>query len=122
MGRALPGNFSIKLGVLQGSVLCPLKFLIYMNDLLDNIQSPCKIFPDDTSLFSHVSDKLTSQSELNNYLHAISIWDSQCKIQFNPDPIRQLQEIYFSKKGNNVSLFLKTFKNINVVTCFLKSI
>ena len=64
-------------GVPQRSVLGPLMFLIYMNDLRDNIQSICKIFADDTSLFSHVSDKSTSQCELNKDLQAISNWAFQ---------------------------------------------
>ena len=38
-------------GVPQGSVLGPLHFLIYINDLLDGVQSTCKIFADDTTLF-----------------------------------------------------------------------
>ena len=57
-----------------------------MNVLLDNIQSTCKIFADDTSLFSHVSDKSTSQGELNKDFQAISNWVFQRKMQFNPDP------------------------------------
>ena len=58
----------IKSGVPQGSVLGPLMFLIYINDLPDNIQSTCKIFVDDTSLFWNVSDKSISQSEPNKDL------------------------------------------------------
>ena len=58
----------VKSGVPQGSVLGPRMFLIYINDLQDNIQSTCKIFADDTSLFSHVFNNDASQDELNNDL------------------------------------------------------
>ena len=67
----------IKSGVPQGSVLGPLLILIYINDLPDNIQSTCKIFADNTSLFSHVFDKYKSQSVLNNDLQVSSNWAFQ---------------------------------------------
>ena len=79
----------VKSGVPQGSVLGPLMFLIYINDLPDNIQSTCKIFADDTSLFSHVFNKDISQDELNNDLQKVSDWAFQWKMQFNPDPINK---------------------------------
>ena len=35
----------------QGSVLGPLFFLVYINDLVENISYGAKLFADDTSLF-----------------------------------------------------------------------
>ena len=107
----------INTGVLQGSVLGPLMFWIYTNDLPDNIQSTCKTFVNDTSLCSHVSDKSTSQHELNKDLQGVSNWASQWKMQLNPDPNKQAQEVYFLKKGNNVSSHPVLFNNTKVVTC-----
>ena len=101
----------------QVSVLGPLLFIIYINDLPDNIQSTCKIFADDTSLFSHVFDKYKSQSELNNDLQVISNWAFQWEIQMHPDPNKQAQEVYFSKKSNNENSLPVTFNNAKVVTC-----
>ena len=59
-------------GVPQDSVLGPLLFLIYINELLNGLNSICKIFADDTSIFSKVFDKHESQRDLNNYLSIIS--------------------------------------------------
>ena len=52
-------------GVSQGSILGPMFFLIYINDLSDDLSSKPKLFADDTSLFSVVHDKSTSAKELN---------------------------------------------------------
>ena len=89
-------------GIPQGSVLGPLLFLIYINDLPDAINSLCKIFADDASLFSKVYDIHKSASNLNDDLEKISYWAYQWKMQFNPDTKKQANEVIFSRKtGSN---------------------
>ena len=90
-------------GVPRGSVLGPFLFLIYINDLPNGIESICKIFADDTSLFSEVNDTTVSHSQLNNDLNKISKWAFQWKMLFNPDPSKQAIEKCFSHKRYNVT-------------------
>ena len=72
--------------------------MIYINDQSDDLSSNPKLFADDTSLFSVVHDKNTSANELNNDLRKISNWAYQWKMSFNPDPLKQAQEVIFSRK------------------------
>ena len=54
----------VRAGFLQGSILGPLLFFIYLNDLSDGLKSEWKVFVDDSSLFSVVHDINTSASDL----------------------------------------------------------
>ena len=62
----------INAGVLQGSILGLLFFVIYINDLTDGISSIAKLFANDTSLFSVVQNKNNSGSHLDNDLDKVS--------------------------------------------------
>ena len=87
-------------GVPQGSVLGPLFFLIYINDLVDNVSSEAKLFADDTSLFTVVYDIDIAADKLNRDLDIISNWAHQWKMQFNPDISKQAsQVIFYQNKG-----------------------
>ena len=76
---------NINAGVPQGSILGPLLFLIYINDLTEGLTTNTKLFTDDTSLFSVVHDTQTSLNDLSKDLEIISNWAFQWKMNFNPD-------------------------------------
>ena len=76
-------------GVPQGSILGPLLFLTYINDLSDNLPCSPKLFAGDTSLFSTVKVPERTANILSNNLKEINKWTFQWKMSFNPDPTKQ---------------------------------
>ena len=88
----------IQSGVPQGSVLGPLLFLVFINDLEKDIKSKVKFFADDTMLFDIVKDPYLTARDLNLDLVNIQNWAYQWKMSFNPDPKKQAVEMLFSHK------------------------
>ena len=67
----------------QGSILGPLLFVIYINDLPPCTQSNVKLYADDTKVYTDIKseeDQRTLQEELNH----LSEWSDKWKLQFHP--------------------------------------
>ena len=92
--------------MLQGSVLGPLFFFIYINGLPLGLTTNVELFADGTSLFSVVNNASVSASRLKNDLVKMREWAINWKLSFNPDPTKNAKEVIFSKKKKKKFLVL----------------
>ena len=61
--------------------------------------------------------KISSASDINHDLNKITSWAFQGKMRFNPEPNRQANEVYFSKKSKSDGYALVYLNNIPVQLC-----
>ena len=105
------------------SRLCnwPNIFLIYINDIVDNINCNIRLFADDTSFISIVND--ATQTALKISEDKIKKWALQWKMEFNAD---KTEEVIFSAKkqqrfhpsielGNQIIARINEHKHLGVI-------
>ena len=82
----LSGTFSnwkpVLSGILQGSVLGPVLFIIFINDLSDVVKCICKLFADDTKLYKAISSPYDQQL-LQIDLFSSCDWSDDWLLLFN---------------------------------------
>ena len=88
---------SIEAGVPQGSILCPLLFLIYINDIVTHIKSTVRLSADDASLYLIVDEPVEAARCLNSDLELIDQWAERWLVKFNA---AKSESLFISGKAN----------------------
>ena len=97
----LEGEFSIVEDVLsgipQGTVLVPLLFILYINNLPHSIKSFAKLFADDLKMIAKASDK----GQIDNDLKSLELWENTWLLEFNVKKCKVLNTS-FNNNPNNI--------------------
>ena len=99
---------NIGAGVPQGSVLGPIMFLVYINDMKDDLQSSLSLFADDKLMHISSNSDETNKNILNRDLGIMKTWTDQWLIKFS---VEKTKSMFVRYQGNTDD---KPFNNHNL--------
>ena len=109
----------VRSGVPQGSVLGPILFIIYINDLPGTVKASCSIFADDTKLIKKIAN-LKDAHHLQEDLNTLCEWANTWKLNFNATKchilhIGKRNPIYSYTINGNELEHVKTEKDLGII-------
>ena len=102
-------------GIPQGSVLRPVLFLIFINDVTENINTSTFLFADDAKLYTQISNSNDAHM-LNGFCREVAHWSDQWLIKVNKAKCNVLSLL---SNKNNVINYEYSFGDISDGACKL---
>ena len=100
-------------GVPQGTVLGPIMFLIYINDISNELESPIKLFADDIKVYRVLNNVEEDHRTLQNDLMKLETWSANWRLNFNTEKCEVMR---ITKKTDHTRpSYTLTNKALNVV-------
>ena len=102
-------------GVPQGTVLGPILFLCYINDLPDQVSSTARLFADECLLYRNIN-ATAEPDKLQDDIDRLQKWEADWLMEFNPDKC-EIIRITNRRKKKVVSCYSIHGKAMKEVTC-----
>ena len=74
---------SVRSGVRRGTILGPILFLMYVNDISSNISSTIKLFADDTKVYREIANGINGIRALQTDIDHLANWATLWQLRFN---------------------------------------
>jgi hypothetical protein len=111
VGSAWSSEGKVLSGIPQGSILGPVLFTIFINDLPDCVQSSCKIFADDTKIYGKTDNSQCLQDDIDRMQRWTEVWN----LYFNAEKCKVLH-LGKNNPCNNYTMTLNG-TTTNIMTC-----
>ena len=111
VGDTVSDTSEVTSGIPQGSILGPILFTIFINDLPEGLKNICKIFADDTKVYGSSKESKSIQEDIDK----LQEWSLKWNLYFNVDKCKVMhigknnpETKYTMKKGDSLS---------DIITC-----
>lgn len=109
VGHVYSRKTEVLSGIPQGSILGPVLFTIFINDLPSYVQSTCKVFADDTKIYNTTSEHNIIQNDLNN----LQKWSDDWNLYFN---VSKCKVMHIGRNNPKSDYTMKLEKDVQKIT------